>query len=190
MTYYETDLKYAVTMPSHREYCTNHKFSSHVFELKWIQPYSWICMILTSQQVCYSRRVCVYVCFCVWRRGGGRLGSWNIVEWMSHFPILEELFWNFISFPVPQTKLGLFEWYWGVSLQAGKFGTLKYSRIKVPFPNSKKSSVFQFQRLIRCFLVDIEVCHFCLGVLAPWVIVKCEYLFSVFRELFFILVNF
>ena len=82
---------------------------------------------------------------------------------------------NFSS--VPETKLWLFEWYRGVSLRVGCFGTLEYSRMKVQFLNiawlflyfssflrfywflSKTTRTFQLQRLIRSFLTDIEVSH-------------------------------
>ena len=39
--------------------------------------------------------------------------------------------------------------------------------------------------MIRCFLNDIDLCHLRLGVLAPWVIVKCKSHFSILGKLSF-----
>ena len=92
-----------------------------------------------------------------------------------------------------------------MSLWAGGFETFEYSRMKVPFPNigeviilvvffkfcqfvSKTSSVFQLQKMIRCFLTfltDIDLCHLRLGVFASWIIVKCTSHFSILGELSF-----
>ena len=71
--------------------------------------------------------------------------SFNMVEWITNF-LITFVFSNILEiyqilliylkvlqcFPVPETKLWLFEWYLGVSLHAG---SLEYSRIKFKFAN-------------------------------------------------------
>ena len=83
-------------------------------------------------------------------------GHWSIVEWMSHFPMLEELFLYlsssfkdllisfkyFYYFSVAETNKVLFEWYWGVSPRAGCFGTFRCSKMQLPFLSFWSLSLF------------------------------------------------
>ena len=97
----------------------------------------------------------VWRCIAPGRRVGrwGELGPWNIVEWKSHFLILEGLFLYFSSF---------------------------FQIMLISF--KKVFSVFQLQKLIRCFLTNIDVCHLALSVLAPWDIGKCKSYFLILEE--------
>ena len=97
----------------------------------------------------------VWRCIAPGRRVGrwGELGPWNIVEWKSHFLILEGLFLYFSSF---------------------------FQIMLISF--KKVFSVFQLQKLIRCFLTNIDVCHLALSVLAPWDIGKCKSYFLILGE--------
>ena len=79
--------------------------------------------------------------------GRGLLVRFNLVDWETHFSVLQGLlkcfiiffrfcwvsFADFWFFPVVGANLGIFEWCWYVSLWAGSFGTLQSGRLWDPF---------------------------------------------------------
>ena len=70
-----------------------------------------------------------------WRQNCGCLNNIKVCHsWWGYLGLFKVSFLN-IAQVIPETRFWFCDWYWGVSLWAGKFGTLEYSRMNVTFHN-------------------------------------------------------
>ena len=90
------------------------------------------------------------------------------------------ILWIFLKdlwcFQVLETKLWLFELYWGVSIRLEWFGTLEYRKMKVAFPNIWSGCYYvlgNFSDSIYLFQSCLIFCNSKDQTLAVWMVWRC-----------------
>ena len=137
-----------------------------------------------------------------WRQNCGCLNNIKVCHsWWGYLGLFKVSFLN-IAQVIPETRFWFCDWYWGVSLWAGKFGTLEYSRMNVTFHNIggvilifcyffqiilisfKNISCFSVQGTKFGCVTGTEVCYCRQGVLEYRNILEWQSHFSLLEGLF------